>query len=154
MRGINYFRLSLAVPLLVPVLAIALNLLSQFVSGSSEVTEATRWTGFLIFSLLIGGLPYLVFVGAVVLWSRGKTARAIYRLSFVSPLLFAAVFVTLWIPFVLITDASPYAFDVAFTSGGYYAVISLGLGYVYVALVHAAYLVLRRLGKVQPIAPA
>ncbi len=154
MRAVNYFRLSLAVPLLVPVLAVALTLLNQIVSGSSEATEITRWTAFLVFSLLIGGLPYLVFVAAVVLWSRGKSARAIHRLSFVSPPLFAAVFVTLWVPFVLIADSSPYAFDAALTSASYYAAFCLGLGYVYVALIHGAYAVLRRLGKVESIAQA
>ncbi len=140
MRAVNYFRLSLAVPLLVPVLAVALTLLNQIVSGSSEATEITRWTAFLVFSLIIGGLPYLVFVAAVVLWSRGKSARAIHRLSFVSPPLFAA--------------ASPYAFDAALTSASYYAAFCLGLGYVYVALIHGAYAVLRRLGKVESIAQA
>ncbi len=148
MRAANYFRLSLAAPLLVPVLAVALDF------AWSGFTHVTGWTFILVFSLLIGGVPYIVFVAAVLLWSRGKSARAIYRLSFVSPPLFAAVFVTLWIPVTLIAESGPYAFDAALTSGGYYALFCLGLGYIYVAFVHVAYAVLRRLGKAEPIAQA
>ena len=154
MQAISYFRLSLAVPLLVPLFAVAFNPLNHVVSGSSEATANTWLTGFLPLSLIFGGVPYLVFAGAVLLWSRGRTARAIYGLSFVSPLLFTAVFVTLWTSFILIAEGIPGGFEDVLTAGGYYALICVGLGYVYVALVHAMYAVLRRLGKVQPIAPA
>ncbi len=154
MPVISFMRLALAVPVLVPVLAILLSFLIRAVSGSNEATDLTRWTYFLVFSLVIGGLPYLVFVVAVVLWSRGKNARAIYRLSFVAPFLFAAILVALGFTFMLISNQSPYALDAALSSTSYYAGLGVGLGYVYVALVHVAYAVLWRIRMVEQLGQA
>ena len=154
MPVVTFMRLALAVPVLVPVLTILLSFLIQAVRGSGEATDLTRWATFFFFSLLIGGLPYLLFVVAVVLWSRGKSARAVFRFSFVTPLLYAVILSVLWFLFALFPNPSPSSLDAALSSTSYYAGLGVGLGYVYVALVHVAYAVLWRIRKVEQIGQA
>lgn len=151
MKPDRFFRWSFALPLVVPLVALPLGLLSQVVAGTNEATELSRWSIFLSYSLGIGSVPYVVFAAAVLLWSRRWSAGAIRTFTLVAPPLFAAVFFVLWVPFVLLTDASPHALGAALTSGAYYAALCMGVGYAYVLLVHGLYGVLRLVGVVGPV---
>ncbi len=56
----------------------------------------------IIFSLVYGGIPYLILVGILLFWMRGKDETQIRRALLLSPLLMLVifqVFAGLWIAF-------------------------------------------------------
>jgi hypothetical protein len=46
---------------------------------------------YFVSSMLVGGLPYCLFVVGVVLWSRGRTADELRRATWLLPLIFVPV---------------------------------------------------------------
>jgi len=138
-------------PLVVPVLAVLLAAVSQLAIGSRDATPFTRIAIFLVLSLQIGGAPYLLFLAGALLWCRGKGAAEIRRLTFIAPILFALVFLVMWVPFMLFIDRTDRDLESAFMSGGYFALICVALGYTYVVIVHLGYAALEKRGKIGPI---
>ncbi len=150
MRAITFLRWCLAIPLAVPVIAVIVTFLVTAVSD--QMLWMTQWTIILVYSLLIGGIPYLVFLFAVLFWFRYSDATALGLFSLVAPLVYAMFFLVLWAPVVLILDRATISLDQVFTLVAVYGAFCLGLGYVYVLLAHAAYALLRWRGIVDSAA--
>jgi hypothetical protein len=133
---IQYYRRSLAVPVIVPLAAM---FVGQFRAGVSAVV------GFLAFSLLFGGIPYGILVAAVLRWSRGKPARALRRLSYWMPVLMALAFVGLMLGVSVLLQG--FSFDSGTrTDLGVFVAFILVLGYGYVILVNGVAAILRARG--------
>gem|GEM_PF-6266808 len=100
---------------------------------SSEVVDV--FAAIFLLSLAFGGLPYLLFVTAILFWSRNKSVRAIRRLSYFSPLLFVLATAALSlaaIPFG-IALREIFLFIVIFS------VYALLFGYLYVFVINYLY---------------
>lgn len=153
MSAITFLRWSFAIPLVVAVIAIAFALLNRFL-GLTQITIGRGWAVIFAYSgyaLLVGVLPYCVFLVAAHFWSRGKSPRAVLAFALVAPVWFAMLFFVLWVS-VTLTLNTAYALDGALESGGVYAAVCLVLGYAYVAFALGIYYTLRWLGKVESIA--
>jgi len=99
-------------------------------------------------SLYVGGIPYLVFAGAMLLalWKRGFRE---YRLiALVSPIAFLLFFVLCIIVFAAIVgQVGPIIVFNSELVGMYGAIIVLG--YTYVLIAFTGYKALRRLGWIK-----
>lgn len=86
------YKWSLALPVLVPLALLPLALSWQTAPGP------VQWVlQVLVFSLMYGGVPYVVLVSALVWWMRGKGEREIRRALGLAPLLMLPIFwVCLW----------------------------------------------------------
>ena len=124
----RFLQLSLVLPLAVPL---AIGLMARLTS--SEVVDV--FAAIFLLSLAFGGLPYLLFVTAILFWSRNKSVRAIRRLSYFSPLLFVLATAALSlaaIPFG-IALREIFLFIVIFS------VYALLFGYLYVFVINYLY---------------
>jgi len=105
----------------------------------------------IIFSGLVGGIPYLILAGLLLWWMCGKTEKQIRRVLILSPILL------LPITLIFITTVSLLRFGAEETLAEFsevlifYVPFILGFGYGYVALVFGAVLVLRRMGVISPL---
>lgn len=129
----SYYRWALALPLLVPALALPLTLLNPLPGGLALVTMLLYW------SLLVGGVPYVLFAAGFLLWMRGRPNDAVRTGIRVAPLVYAA-----WLTFCL---ALFLAVDGALASGsdsmGMIAMFALLFGYGYVGLAELGRALLR-----------
>ncbi len=146
----TYYRCSLAVPLLVPLGALAVR------AAAGTLDWEAGSAGLLALTLVFGGVPYLL-TAALLLWRmRGMDAARMARLSWFAPLLMAAVTVAcaalyLALGFRETADFDGGAMGLIALSGvaALMAFASLVFGYAYVALVHAALALLRALRLVR-----
>lgn len=128
LTGRRYFLASLALPVGVPVVVGALAALT-----SSELMAG--FAAIFLFSLVLGGIPYLFFAAGVILWSRKRSLAAIRRLSFIAPLLFVVLICTLS-PLALPFGASIHEIAGFLLMFSFYALI---FGYLYVFIVNCGY---------------
>lgn len=155
MSARSYFRWSFALPLVLPIVLFLVGLMSQALAGTNEATLATRLSVLLGASLVIGGIPYVLFLIGVLIWSKNQSGAQLRRFTLIAPAAFSALFVVLWIPYAILSARDwEYTMDAAFTSAGYYALLCLGFGYFYVLVVHLAYHVMLRLNKIDGVAGA
>jgi len=130
----RFYQISAGLPLLLPVVFFPVGVLAQrmalpFAEGLGTVA------GILLMSVFFGGLPYLV-LGGVVLWLLWKKPAKSYRLfSLVAPVAYSA--------FLFITVLLFYwgwenerEISTALEGAAYIASWGLGIGYVYVLIVH------------------
>jgi hypothetical protein len=103
MSVIRAYKLSLLLPIIVPILlAPAL----FFIRSLGESGATVLMT--ILFSLVYGGIPYLILVGILLFWMRGKDEKQIRRALLLSPLLMLVIFQVyagLWIAFL--SEATP-----------------------------------------------
>ncbi|HKZ79308.1 MAG TPA: hypothetical protein VJ124_13595 [Pyrinomonadaceae bacterium] len=150
MKESRFYRLSLVLPLAVPVL-IAPLLVLDF--------QLPEWLGWVVlvtvYSGIIGGLPYLVLVGLLFWWGRRKSDTQFRRALIFSPIFMLAVFAML---LVLATSCEGWLRpeDALPASEVLRMLLScvpfiLGFGYFYVLVVFEAAFVLRRRGALMPL---
>lgn len=147
MKESKAHKLSLALPLLVPLLVTPL----VFVD-----IRLPKWlgtvVGFIFVSGIVGCAPYLVLVALLFWWGHGKSDAQFKRALLLSPVLMLPVFFAFVIIFSLLSGA--------FRDEGdpvelvkilllYFSCI-LGFGYSYVLLVLVTVSVLKRLGVITP----
>ena len=96
-------------------------------------------------SLLLGGLPYVIFLAGLLHWTHSKNAREFRRVGFLSPVLFALFFAycyaTIMIPLRLFTSGT-----INFEELLSLSVLTLIFGYCYVLAVNVLYYGLQFLG--------
>ena len=95
--------------------------------------------------MVVGGVPYIVLVSALLRIFRHKSADWYARFVFVLPILFAAMMGVGGTVFELVSEDRRHALG----TGLSLAEFSLIFGYPYVFLAHALYIVLHRLGFIQ-----
>lgn len=127
----TYYRWALLLPLLVPALASALqSLLPGFASVVAYL---------LFMSVLIGGVPYLLFAAGFLLWMRGASDARVRRGILLAPLTYTVVMLVCLTLFLLITGTFANSAD----SLGTFVWFALVFGYGYVALAELGRALLR-----------
>jgi hypothetical protein len=124
----DYYRRALFLPLAVPVLATPLLLMGE---GAASVAVMLQY------QVLIGGIPYLLFAGAFLLWSRGRSDRQVRGAILLSPCVFAGMIVVLCLCLAVVAGAMWLSMMLILMA------YVLGLGYGYVALAELGRLLLR-----------
>src|SRR5215831_15733789 len=125
----RYFQLSYVWPVVLPVVALVF-------SGGAMANWAQELCRELLYS---GGVPYALYAGAMLIWSRDKEGASVRRSTYLAPLLFLpAMAITL---VIAVGRASTYSQDpaqlvaVVFLYGMVLTIPVLVLGYFYVGLV-------------------
>lgn len=136
----SYYRWALALPLLVPALALPLTLLNPLPGGLAVVAMLLYW------SVLIGGVPYVLFAAGFLLWTRGRPERVVRTGVLLAPLVYAA-WLAVCFAVLLAVDGS-----LGWDSVAMFAAYGVGFGYAYVALAELGRALLRP-GAARP-APA
>ncbi len=136
MAEIRYYRWAAVLPIVLPVFAYPV---SWHTPGGGVVGGIAS---LIVLSGLAGGPAYLPFMCALLWYLRGKTV-AVYRYaSLLAPLLFAPIFVVyLLVLEYFLPSPEPFLENAVF-----YLRYVLGVGFAYVALVHALRLGLWRWG--------
>jgi len=145
MSARQFLKLSLVLPYIVPIITLSLR------AGYNLLIAGRRWgdlsgprtlsiiEAHLVFSVLFGGLPYLIFVVFAWRWVGRRPLRSSIALLAVSPLIVAALYLGLGaISLLLVADPDWRPFAV-----GLWPQVLL-VGYSYVVVVLGAYWVLRR----------
>ena len=133
-RMVTYYRVSLALPLVVPLAAYAVEASGTVLTPG---TATVMW-----YSLLIGGIPYLSLAAFMFFWIRGKPEKTIHQVIYLSPffmVILIAVAAGIW---PMLRGGSP-AHRALVNAAAAYGAFVLGIGYLYVAIVQLAYLGLR-----------
>ncbi|HEX5068887.1 MAG TPA: hypothetical protein VFV78_01625 [Vicinamibacterales bacterium] len=118
------YRICIWLPILVPAILITVVNAFDLRSSVGVVGEV------IAYSLLWGGLPYLVLGGWATWWLGGKPEEQIRRLMFRAPLLMLAVFV----PLALVTGVLVGAVEQFIAVAALGALVILLLGYAYVSV--------------------
>jgi hypothetical protein len=129
----SYYRWALLLPLAVPAIASPLLL----VQSMPPLLAAVVW--FLFWSVLIGGIPYVVFATAFLLWMRRLPEHRVRTCILFSPLVYAAVLLTCLTLFLLVDGALASSTD----SLGMIVTFGLLFGYGYVGLAELGRAILR-----------
>jgi hypothetical protein len=138
MKRKSWYNISLFLPMILPFIAMPLFQDGGKISGAFEIFSAIFLLG-----VIIGGLPYLLFVIGVWWWSRHKTADDMKRLSYIVPVLFYP-FCALGITLISLTGVpmdSGFQKVATSASGALFAGLlmagfAIPIGYFYVGLVH------------------
>ncbi|HEU0015705.1 MAG TPA: hypothetical protein VFQ45_18655 [Longimicrobium sp.] len=142
----TYLRLSLLAPVVVPLLLLPLLLIDPLPAVVGSLM------GILLFSLLIGGIPYVLFAVGLYVYLDPADERGWVRASWAAPLLYVPVLCACLLALSLLMVRPEQGSLLA--GMAYYAAWGLGVGYFYVLLVHAVRGVLTRWGLVrgEPVA--
>ena len=149
MKESRFYRFSLLLPLTVP--AVTAPLLFVDLNLPQWLLWAALYT---TYSGLIGGLAYLVLVGLLFWWARGKNDTQFRRALILLPIFMLPVFAVL-LGFALLGEAWLRPENALPVSNALVMLIFLvpfilGFGYYYVLLVFWTARVLRRRGALLP----
>jgi surface polysaccharide O-acyltransferase-like enzyme len=129
----SYYRWALALPLLLPALATPLLMADDRLPGVLGAVVM-----YLFYSMLIGGIPYLLFATGFLLWMRRAPDDRVRTAVLLSPLLYTLVLLA-WLAAFLPFDG-PIGDSLA--ALGVFAAFGVSFGYWYVALAELARLLL------------
>lgn len=137
---VRYYRVTLALPLVVSVF-------SYFVGrpGGGFLPSLTEivW-----FSMLLGGLPYLFLAAFMFFWIGGKSERSIHHVIYMSPffmVVLLGIAVAVFFPVLRGSSAASRSLADAIAR---HSILTLVLGYLYVAAVQLTYLGLKATHKI------
>lgn len=121
----SYYRWALALPLLLPALATPLLMADDHLP---EVLGAVMM--YLFYSMLIGGIPYLLFVTGFLLWMRRAPESRVRTAVLLSPLMYTLVLLAWLAAFI------PFDGGIGDSLGalGVFAAFGVSFGYGYVAI--------------------
>ena len=139
------YKLSLPLPIIVPILAVCLAFLES--SFSKQFNELLLIT---IFSGIVGGLPYLVVCLGILLWSRKRTLRSLKIALLCSPFLMIP-FLWLFLAILVLRDDENENWRwVGFWDWiGTYSLCVLIYGYSYILIVFGSVWVLQKWGYIE-----
>jgi hypothetical protein len=137
----RYYRVTLALPLLVSAVV--------YLLGKTAVMPPLPHIVW--FSMIIGGLPYLLLASVMFFWIEGKPEKTIHQVIYVSPF-FMVLVLALAVPVFLpsLRGASAAQRGVV-DSIARHSIFTLVLGYLYVAIVQSVYLCLRALRRITSV---
>lgn len=139
----SYYRWTLVLPLLLPALASPLALFNPLPPLPAAVLM------FLFWSVLIGGVPYLLFAIGFLLWTRGASGERVRRGILVSPLVYTAVLMICFTALLVVEGNTSSNGD----SLSIFGVFGLLFGYGYVGLAEVGRVLLgTRIASAEPAA--
>lgn len=137
---VRYYRVTLALPLLVSAVV--------YLLGRGAVVPAIP--DIVWFSLILGGIPYLLLAAVMFFWVKGKSEKAIHQVIYMSPFIMVvllAVAFPLLLPAIREARAADRGLVAAFAR---HSLVTLVLGYLYVAAVQSVYLGLKAARRITP----
>ena len=149
MKESKFYRLSLALPLAVPLFTAPLLFLADQLP--QWLVIAAIYTAY---SGIIGGVPYLMVIGLLLLWAHGKSDAQFKRALLLSPMLMlfvAAIIIAVALSaeaWLKPENALPFSNSILMLLG--LVPFILGFGYFYVLLVFSAASILKRRGMLVP----
>jgi hypothetical protein len=139
----RFLKWSIWSPLAIPIVVV----LSLNVARALGLrSDATTFGSIMFMSVLVGGLPYMVFAAVLSWFLRNASLRTLRIASLWAPTLFAAFLFI--IAAALGLDLSRFGLLEPFVPASYYAAWALGVGYAYVVSVHIVLAVLTTMGVV------
>ena len=142
MTPIKYFKLSLPLPVALPLMLGCVVLLRWLLDFPLVVNGPIGLLSyFLIGASVVGGIPYIILVSALLRIFRHKSADWWAKFFFVLPILFA-VMMGVGGTVLELAQGRHHAIETGLSLAGF----SLVFGFPYVFLAHAVYVVLHRLG--------
>ena len=136
----QYYRVTLALPL--PVSAVV------YLLGRSKLVPAIPdvvW-----YSMLVGGIPYLLLAAVMFFWVKGRSEQAIHQVIYMSPffmVVLLAIAVPLFLPAIRGARAADRGMVDAFAR---HSIVTLLVGYLYVAAVQSVYIALKAARRITP----
>jgi len=138
---VRYYRVTLALPLLVSAVV--------YVLGRSAVVPAIP--DIVWFSMILGGVPYLLLASVMFFWVKGKSEKAIHAVIYMSPFIMV-VLLAIAVPVLLPTLRKASAADRGVVDAIVrHGLFTLALGYLYVAAVQSVYLGLKAMRRITPV---
>jgi hypothetical protein len=123
----NYYRWALLLPLALPALASLLLVMEPRAPGLVLVLMYLSW------SLLIGGVPYLLFAAGFLVWMRRVPEGRVRAGVLLSPLVYAVVLLICFTLFLVVDGTLANSMEFL----GVLVVFAVLFGYAYVALAEA-----------------
>lgn len=147
MTGNRYYQVAFLTPLVLPFLLMGLEALVAFATG---VEPPNSYSGFLLMSVLFGGIPYLVFLGGFYWWASDKSGKRIHEYSYIAPIVYLIIFFFWLIFYMWLTDAFYLGDFFSFLVStelweGYYlwGKVALIVAYGYIFLINISYGILK-----------
>lgn len=141
MRLKTYYLWSLLLPIIVPVLMIGVHYLVKEITGEGAfkwLPSSLWFASIVVAASIIAVIPYTLTAGCIAWWLRHKNTRVIRNTALVLPVLFGVVV----IPFSLMIEN-----NIRDAMAG--ALISAGVGYIYVAFVLGSAWLLTKCGRLK-----
>jgi len=145
MTSKRYFQISLLLPIAAPLVSL---FIASLFAGPGPL-RGWRVVLLLLFgSLLLGGIPYILFAAGLFFWMRGKSAREVQRMTYVAPLLFIPVFVSCAVALAILELilSGNNKVEAGLVLLG--CAVILIFGYVYVLAVNVSHAILKAIGVV------
>jgi hypothetical protein len=152
MRVAIYYRWSLVLPLCLPI-AVILALVPLAPYLNSLPPPLATPIMILVWSLLAGGVPYVISACGLWFWMRGKSERGLRRIAYAAPLVMLGVYALCLLALSLAIEPEPpftsaWWIDGTLVFFAYSAMLIMLLGYLYVVVVDGLRWFLKRKGVV------
>ena len=146
MTAKQYFKYAFLSPLILPFIILGVDI----VTGSFIDWQSSQLTGFLLATVFIGGIPYLIFLIGFYQWIKDKIGKQIHFFSYLFPVFYLLIFLiclAVYIPIV-----RPESFDGIFSflisehlwdAYFLFGKIAVVVAYLYIILINLGYWVLR-----------
>jgi len=101
MTGKKYYQLAFLSPLVLPVLVMAGEAILGLIAGWKVNSQ---FSGFLMMTVIFGGIPYVIFLVGFYVWAADKTGKKIHLYSYIVPIIYLILFFFWLIFFYMLTD--------------------------------------------------
>lgn len=112
-----------------------------------QMNETLRMAGFILFfSLILGGVPFILFLIGAFVWMRDKDGEQLRQMTFIAPIIFMAVLFGCSLVFGIV--GAFIAGDPSYAAGGggtglILSIFAFFIGYAYVGAVNLLFLFYR-----------
>ena len=146
----TYYRLALLLPFVFPLLLGPFHSHTPITNNYSFINIASTIRIISMYSILYGGIPYIILVGFMLFWISNKNERQVRKIFYFLPVLFIPVFSTFLLLFFIIMDGHLTASLKAIPGLTYaFGIWILIVGYFYIALIQCTYLILKSKGAIK-----
>ncbi len=147
MTGKKYYYLAFLSPIFLPIFVMVVEWVYVLFTGG-EIESS--YSGFLMMTILFGGIPYFIFLAGFYLWANYKDGKQIHYFTYLAPIIYVLVFLPYLAAFILVTDPSKldniFSFFVSadlWEAYYLYGKIALVVSYAYIILFNIGYWILK-----------
>jgi len=149
-----YYRLSLLIPFIFPILFLPFTSHTPMANDYSIINIASTIGMYSLFAILYGGVPYILLVGCIFYLISKKDEKQLHNFFYFLPLVFIPVFSICWILFFIIMDGTWKLWDQGFVKGAWDFTLGFGLwilaiGYFYIAIIQGGYWLFKHMGLIK-----